>query len=283
MRSDALHIYVRWLADRRRSTIVWTLGVVIVSVATAAFYPALENMSGDALASAGAMSSILGLGGGIDPSTPLGFLWAMNYSNQLPWLLMALGIALGTASIAGDEEAGTLEYLLSKPVTRTQVAMARFAGVITILLVASLFNLLAVAATAPLFDLTTATTTTASDGSTVTNPGVSFGDLVVGGIAAFSVALGSASVAFFIGAWRGRKAEAMGISAGLAVGGYVFYTLSNVTGDLEALTWLFPWRWYINDAMMINGLTTDVLLPFALAAVCLLAGWQLFLHRDLQS
>jgi len=28
-------------------------------------------------------------------------------------------------------------------------------------------------------------------------------------------------------------------SSGFAVAGYVLYTLSNVTGDLEALTWLF--------------------------------------------
>jgi ABC-type transport system involved in multi-copper enzyme maturation permease subunit len=58
---------------------------------------------------------MLGLGDGIDPRAPVDFLWALNYSNQLPWLLMALAISLGTASIAGDEADGTLDYLLSKP------------------------------------------------------------------------------------------------------------------------------------------------------------------------
>ena len=63
----------------------------------------------------------------------------------------------------------------------------------------------------------------------------------------------------------------------------MLYTLANVTGDLEALTWFSPWRWFIDDAMMVNGLTIDVLWPVLLAAISLLVGWQLFLRRDLQS
>jgi len=34
---------------------------------------------------------------------------------------------------------------------------------------------------------------------------------------------------------------------------------------------------------MVDGLTIDVLWPAALAVISLLAGWQLFLRRDLQS
>lgn len=154
--ADGWRIYLRWPRDRRRSTIWWTVGIVLVSVATAAFYPSLENASGEAFADSGTMPSILGLSEGIDPSTPLGFLWSMNYSNQLPWLLMALGIALGTAAIAG---------------------------------------------------------------TTITNPGVTVGDLATGGFAAFAVALGSGSVSYFVGAARGRKGEAMGVGGGLAIAG----------------------------------------------------------------
>lgn len=108
--------------------------VGLVSAVTAAFYPSLTSTTGGGIGanSSGAMSSVLGLGGGINPSSPVGFLWSANYSNQLPWLLMALGIALGTAAIAGDESEGTLEYLLATPVTRTEIAVARFADPVTI-------------------------------------------------------------------------------------------------------------------------------------------------------
>lgn len=277
------HIYLRWLRDRQRSTISWSVGIALVSVATAAFYPSLKSASADELGSGSTVSSILGLGEGIDPSAPVGFLWSLNYSNQLPWLLMALGIALGTAAIAGDEAEGTLEYLLSTPATRSEIALARFAGMVTVLVIASVVNLVAVAVTMPFFDLTDSVTTTAADGSTATSSGVTVGDLFVGGLSAMAVALGSGAVAYLIGAATGRRGFALGISSGFAVAGYVVYTLTNVTGDLEPLAWVAPWHWFIDDAMMVNGLTADVLYPVALATACLLAGWQLFLRRDLQS
>lgn len=281
--SKGWHIYLRWMRDRRRSTIVWSLSIMAVSVVTAAFFPSLGQTAGDNTDASSAVGSMLGLGEGIDPRTPVGFLWALNYSNQLPWLLMALGIALGTAAIAGDEGDGTLEYLLSKPATRTEIALARFGGMVTVLVIASIVNLIGVAVTAPLFDLTDDVTLTGADGSTTTASGVTMGDLFVGGLAALAVALGSGAVAYLIGAATGRRGITIGIASGFAVAGYVMYTLSNVTGDFEWVTYLSPWRWFIDDAMMVNGLTVDVLWPVALAVVCLLAGWQAFLRRDLKS
>lgn len=281
--THAWRIYLRWMRDRRRSTIWWSVGITLVSVVTAAFYPSLTGGGGALSNSSSTMQSILGLSEGIDPTSPVGFLWSANYSNQLPWLLMALGIALGTASIAGDEAEGTLEYLLAKPVTRTEVALARFAGMVTVLVIASIVNLVGVAVTMPFFDLTDSVTTTAVDGSTVVSPGVTVGDLFVGGLSALAVGLGSGAVAFFIGAATGRRGVALGAASAYAVAGYVLYTLSNVTGQAEVLTWLSPWRWFIDDAMMVNGLTVDVLWPVVLAAVALVAGWQAFLRRDLRS
>jgi ABC-2 type transport system permease protein len=247
------------------------------------FYPSLQNVLNGLSSQSSAMASLLGLGSGIDPSSPLGFLWSNLYANLVPWILMALGITLGASAISGDEEAGTLEYLLAKPVTRTQVVVARFAGLVTILVLVAVFSAVVLLAVAPLADLTKSMTTTAANGTTVTYPGLSVSDAAAGTFAAFAVGLGSAAISFLVGTATGRKSIATGISTAIAVGGYVLYTLSKVTGSFEWLTWLSPWRWYVRDAMLIHGLTASVLLPFGLAAVCLLAGWRLFLRRDLQS
>jgi putative exporter of polyketide antibiotics len=103
-----------------------------------------------------------------------------------------------------------------------------------------------------------------------------------GTFAAFAVALGLGAIAFMLGAAIGRKATALGIATAIGVGGYVLYTLSATTGDLEALTWVSPWRWYVDDAMLVNGLDWPVLLPFGTAIVGLLVGWQVFIRRDLK-
>jgi len=70
---------------------------------------------------------------GIDPKSPLGYLWIGLYANVYPWMLMAFGVVLGVAAIAGDEDTGGLEYLLAWPVTRSTVTLARFASMLTIL------------------------------------------------------------------------------------------------------------------------------------------------------
>ncbi len=229
------------------------------------------------------MSSLLGLSSGIDPSTPLGYLWISLYANIVPWTLMALGVALGTAAIASDEDTGALEYLLSGPVTRTQVAFARFAAAVSVLLLVSFLSGLSMVLSLPFFDLTESVTTTAADGSSTTAPGATVGDIAAGTFSSFAVALGLTGIAFLIGAATGRKGITLGGASAVGIGGYVLYTLSSMTSSLDFLTWLSPWRWYVDDVMLINGLTWDVTLPFITATLCLLIGWQAFLHRDLQS
>jgi ABC-2 type transport system permease protein len=282
--SAGLRIYLRWMRDRRLSTLMWTLGLVVIVVMTAAFYPSLSDSGGDSLAdSSGAMSTLLGLSDIIDPSSPLGYLWIGLYANIVPMTLIALGIALGSAAIAGDEETGTLEYMLSKPVTRTTVAFSRFAAAVTILFVVGALTALALIASIPLFELGDDITTTAADGTTVTQSGATAADVAAGTFAAFAVGLAFLGISYLLGAATGRKGFTTGTSTAIAVGGYVLYTLSDSTDSLEALTWVSPWRWYIADVMLINGLEWDVLLPFGLALICLLAGWQWFLRRDLEN
>jgi ABC-2 type transport system permease protein len=281
--SAGAKLYVRWIRDRTLSTVGWVVGILILVVATAAFYPSLGDATQSISEGGGeAMSTFLGLSDGIDPGSPLGYLWVGLYANIFPWMLMALGVSLGIAAIVGDEETRNLEYLLSGPVQRTTVVFARFAAFVTILFIVSLVSALGLIVSLPLFELTDAVTTTAADGSTVMEPGATAGDVLAGTFASFAVSIGLGSVAFMLGAVIGRKSIALGIATAVGVGGYVLYTLSNMTGSLGFLAWVSPWRWYVDDAMLIDGLAWPVLLPFVTMIVCLVVGWQVFIRRDLK-
>ena len=171
------HVYVRWLRDRLVSSLVWTVGIIIIVVATAAFYPSLADVTAQSIdSSSPAMTSLLGLGQGIDPRSPLGYLWIGLYANIYPWMLMGLGVVLGSAAIAGEEDTGALEYLLSKPVNRTTVAFARYAAMVTTLLGVAAVSALSLVICLPLFDLTHASTTTVN-GVTTTAPGATAADI----------------------------------------------------------------------------------------------------------
>jgi ABC-2 type transport system permease protein len=283
--STGLSLYYRWMRDRRLSTFWWTFGMLVMVILTAAFYPSMSQSNADIFAGGGddVMDVLMGLSEGIDPSSPLGFLWVGLFANIVPWVLMALGIALGTAAIADGEETGVLEYTLSRPVTRTAVALSRFAGAVTILLLVAAVTAIALIVCIPIFELGDSVTTMLPDGTSVTQPGATAGDILAGTFAAFAVGLGILGVAFLIGAATGRKGFATGVASGIAVGGYVIYTLANTADKLEWLTWLSPWRWYIADTMLISGLDWSVILPFITALIGLLVGWQVFLRRDLRN
>ena len=281
--SEFWRVYRRSIRDRMVSTLVWTAGIVVTVVATAAFYPSLKDTTGAFDVSGGAMTALLGLGQGIDPASALGYLWIGLYANVYPWTLMALGVVLGVGAIAGDEDTGALEYLLSKRVTRTTVTFARYFAMITVLAFVAFVSGLSLVVSIPLFELNEASTLTSPDGVTTTSPGATAGDIFNGTVSSLAVALGLAGIAFLIGAATGRKSIAIGGASIIGIGGYVLYTLSNMTDNLEWLTWLSPWRWYIADAMLINGLTANVLLPCATATVGVLVGSWAFLRRDLQN
>jgi ABC-2 type transport system permease protein len=261
---------------------VWAVGLILIVVVTAAFYPSFGDLTAESVAGGGdAMNSFLGLNSAIDPGSPLGYLWIGLYANILPWTLMALGISLGTGAIAGDEEVGLIEFLLARPVSRTTVAVSRFLAAVTILFAVAAATALSLIVCLPLFELTDATTTTAADGSTVSVPGATVGDIAAGTLASFAVALGSCGIAYLVGGITGRKNITLTAASAVAIGGYVLYTVSNTTGSLDAISRLTQWHWYVDDVMLIDGLSWNVLWPFLVAASGFLVGWQVFLRRDL--
>ncbi len=280
--ASGFRVYRRWMRDRLLSSCVWALGLIAVVVVTAAFYPSLGDLTATSVAGGGdAMNTVLGLTASIDPASPLGYLWIGLYANILPWTLMGLGIALGTGAIAGEEEIGLIEYLLARPVSRTTVALARFWGAVTILFVVASATALSLIACLPLFQLSDAYTSTAADGTSTTVAGATPADIFAGTFASFAVALGSFGIAYLIGGVTGRKGITLGSASAIAIGGYVLYTVSNTTGALSVLINITPWGWYVDDVMLIDGLTWNVLWPFLVAAIGLIVGWQAFTHRDL--
>jgi ABC-2 type transport system permease protein len=184
----------------------------------------------------------------------------------VPLLVAVFAIAFGTRAVAGDEEAGTLDLLLAHPVSRTRLALQRFAALTTALaLVGALLwlGMLAIAGPAEL-------------------EGVSAAELAAATIqlALFGACLGG--LAFAVGAATGRKALALGISAGMAV---LAYLANGVFPQVEGLEWtreVSPWHWYLGGEPLTNGLQVgDALLLLAVTVVLVAAGTWAFNHRDI--
>jgi len=89
-------------------------------------------------------------------------------------------------------------------------------------------------------------------------------------------------LAFAVGAATGRRAPALGISAGAAVLGYL---ANGVLPQVRGLEWTrqaSPWHWYLGGEPLRNGLQVGgVLLLLGVTAVLVVAGTWCFNRRDL--
>ncbi len=68
------------------------------------------------------LKELFGFGGAeFDYTSPAGYLGIELFSLMVPLLLIIAAVATGAAAIAGEEERGTLDLLLSLPLTRRRV------------------------------------------------------------------------------------------------------------------------------------------------------------------
>lgn len=131
-------IYLRMLKDKWKSLLIYTVTALALAEMYVAMYPALK----DAL---GSMEELL-------KAFPEGFMEAFGFDASeltfqtvesllatelfnLMWPIVAIimVVSLATYSIVGDIEKGTIEIVLSQPVSRLRIFTARVMGSLTIL------------------------------------------------------------------------------------------------------------------------------------------------------
>ena len=258
------NVFTKTLWDARRSLLGWALAISAVAAMYAAFWPSV-NTPQMQQALGNYPQGVLEALNYNDLASPAGYLGSSVYGLLVPLLVAVFAIDWGTRAVAGDEEAGTLDLLLAHPVSRTRLALQRFAALITALTLVGallLLAMLAIAGPAQLQGIT------ASEFAAATAQ-----------LALFGACLGA--LAFAVGAATGRKALALGASAGVAV---LAYLANGVFPQLQGLEWtrdLSPWHWYLGGEPLKNGLQAgDALLLLVVTLVLVAAGTLLFNRRD---
>lgn len=262
----------RAVRDRARSVLWWSLGIAASTALMASMFPsiagndALQKMFDDMPA---AVKMLAGAPEGVSLVSPAGYIHSKLLAATLPTLLLIFGIGAGATAIGGSEQDGTLELLLSNPVTRTRVAVERYLA-----LVALLAALTAVGAVSLVISLKAV-------GSGLENISVGYSIAAVAGCG--MIALVHASLAFAAGCVFGRRARAVAVATVIAVGGYLFEGITATSSDLHALGAPSPWHWYLSDIIIIDGPSiTAFALPLVASVVFATAGVAAFNRRDLR-
>jgi ABC-2 type transport system permease protein len=264
----ALEVLERSMAERRRSTIGWCVGAAVYTMINVAVFPEVKTQSGlnDLLQEyPPALMAMMGIDAKtLDITSAVGYL--SSQMNMIgPLLLVLVGIAFGSASLAGEEESGTLAMVLSYPVSRARVLVEKGAALLLVVALMASALLLTIVA-GRLFDL----------------------DIPLAQVLAFCVSLALLGgvfgmLALAVGAATGSKAMGTGIGAVVAAATYLISSLAPVVSWVEPLRWASPFWYATGNNPLANGLAArDVAVltasVVALWAIAVLA----FDRRDLR-
>ncbi|MFP3914244.1 MAG: ABC transporter permease subunit [Actinomycetota bacterium] len=256
-------IWTKTLWDQRRALLGWAVGLLAVSLIYGGFYPfAATPAYGDLIANL--PEGLAEAMGWSDISSPHGYLGSTVFGILGPILTIIFAIATGARAIAGDEESGSLELLITHPVTRTRVVVHRAIALILAVLGAGAIVFGAILVISGPIEL----------------------ELPMSHVAAASLQLALlacvfGSLAMLVGGVVGRRGLVLGVSAIAAV---LSYLANGVAPMVDALAWMqdiSPFYWFAGTDTLRDGLDpANAALLAGLSALFLLGSVIAFNRRD---
>lgn len=263
-------MFARVLRDRLPGARWWSLGMFFGVASIVGLWPSVKGNTDveDIVRNLPTgLRAAIGIEDGIGLSTAPGYLQARLFSTVLPIILIIYAIGLGARVIGGAEEDGTLQLVVVAPVTRRRAAVERFGAskVLVLWLVAVGFvSTLAIGSAVEIFD------------------GVSIARVAVDMIALTELTLLFLAIAFAAGAATGRRAPAISVASGVAVGTYVLHGLAASAEVIRPARILSPWWWFLDRNLLVHDPTfLSVMLPALLAGIVFAYGVIAFERRDL--
>ncbi len=223
------------LGMRKRGTIGWSIGVAALVFINMIFYPSFKNDAEELQKSFENLpEAALGLlGGSNDFFSPIGFLNSQIYFLMLPLLLIILAINLGSNLLAREEQDGTIELLLARPVSRSRLLLGKAAAGCVILFVVSVVGLLATLVVGKAVGLEVAATS-----------------IIAASFACFLLALSIGAIAFCLSAFGKARKASYGIAAIAALGGYLVVSLAGTVDWLAGPSRVFPFHYYQSESIL---------------------------------
>lgn len=240
-------VWSKTLWDQRRSLLGWAIGFLAVSLIYAAFFPFAATPEYQDLIES-MPSGLIDAFGWDDISSPAGYLGSTVYGLLGSVLIAVMAIGLGAKAIAGSEEEGSLEVLISMPVTRTKVVVHKSIALVLASIMAGVAVFLAVLAIREPIDMDIAASNLASASLNLTLLGALFG-----------------SFAIMIGSIIGKKGIAVGGGAGVAV---FMFLVNGLAPQVDSIAWMqkiSPFYWYDAPGTLKDGL--DVAMTTLLAGM----------------
>ena len=262
-----LPVSAKTLRDHRQGILGWVAALVLLAVMDLAVFPTVHSQAGQMeqflKAYPEALKAMFGLG--TDFGSGPGYFDAEFFSFLGPMVVLAIGIGFGAGATAAEEERGTIDWLMSAPLSRARVMLEKSLGVLLAVLAAGLALAIVLLIGSPAGGL----------------------GLGIAGIFAASASLALlgwvyAAVALAAGAATGHRWAATGVAVALGLGGYLLTSLARLVPALVSGRWLSPFTWYASGDALRGCLHAGYLAALALTTLaCLTVAVIAFRRRDL--
>ncbi|MBC8279942.1 MAG: ABC transporter permease subunit [Chloroflexi bacterium] len=261
------NVFLKTLRDQRRSLCWWVLGVVALSLFTVLFYPSIADAPefDEMLENLPEALSRAMLGDVTDLTSPEGYLNSQLFVFMIPLVFLIFTVARGSGAVAGEEERGTLELLLSYPIRRWKLVTDKFSAMASAIAIVAAGTWLSLFIGAAMVDMEIGAWRLAEATFSAAWLSLVFGT--------FALALGSAT---------GKRNMSIGITAGLAAGAYLLNAMAPLSETLEPTRKFSPFYYYSSSDPLSNGLDPlHVLVMAGLVAVFLVIATLTFERRDI--
>jgi ABC-2 type transport system permease protein len=255
-------IRVEW-----KALLGWTLSTLALIVAIVAFFPAIKGNSALTGSFDDLPPSVQAAFGIADLSSAAGYLQGQMFSTLAPLIFLSFAIGRGARAIAGEEERGTMDLLLSNPIRRSRVVLEKGAAILVQVTALAALVWLALVALGPPFELHVGAGNLAAATASVAALGALYG-----------------AIALCLSAATGRRALSLGITAGLAGAGYLYTAIAPFVSALSDHPGISPFQHGYGYDPVANGMQWGNFLALVVGAAVFVAGAVvLFDRRDVRT
>lgn len=255
-------IFGKTLYEKRWGMLWWSLAMFATTLLIVLMFPIFQDSFGKSLQDVPeSLRSILG--DASDYQRLEGFL-ELQVFLQMIFLTIIYGIILFTGLLAGEENDGTLQTLLSQPVSRTKVYFHKLLAANLILWVVSFAMFLAVWL-----------------GAVLINESVDVWRLLQGTFALWLVSAVLSIFGYMLGAVTGRRGLAGALAGIFAFASYLVSSLVATVDALKPVNYVSPFKYFNNPRVMEQGLQMENVMYLVIGCVVpIIIGWIVFMKRD---
>ncbi|HET8931072.1 MAG TPA: ABC transporter permease subunit [Acidimicrobiales bacterium] len=257
------NVFTKSLWDQRRGLLGWGIGVAATILAMAAIWPSFSDADINAVLE-NYPSELLEAFNVQGMNTGAGFLNAELFSVVLPVMFIVYAVGRGSRLVAGEEEAGTLEMILTMPIPRSRVLVHKAGGLVVGVGVLGLVLAVTLAIVSPIFGMDVTLRAAGFAALTQWFIGCEFGLLAVA-----------------VAAATGRRSLAVGVPAAIAAASYVAFLAAQLVDALQWLRWISPFHAATTGGPLGPALPWLVWTMPAVGVVAVAAAAPVFSRRDI--